>query len=123
MVSSYQDLTLSADARTGICCDVNGNHTSLSKKGEYSFSKFVLESYATVTFEKHPSSLKTIRFAELELHYGANLTGDSLDIEANEITLHPGSMLTLQGGGFKTDLGPGAGSLVSTISYIYTYLV
>ena len=104
---------MSAKARTGVCCDSSGQHTSLSNKGEYSFSKFTLESYAEVIFEKDPVTLKGIQFAILELHYGAILFGESLDITANEITLHPGSTLKLEGGGFGPELGPGAGSLVS----------
>ncbi|KAL4230250.1 hypothetical protein ACF0H5_010636 [Mactra antiquata] len=113
VVSSYQQLTLSANVRTGICCDQNGNHTSLSNKGEYSFFNFILESYASVTFENDPTNLKTISFTKLELHYGSNISGDSLDIEASEINLHPGSLLTLQGGGYKAGLGPGAGKMIN----------
>ena len=106
-------MTLSANARTGVCCDANGQHTSLSPKGEYSFSKFTLESYAEVIFEKDPLTLKGIQFAELELQYGSTLTGESLDITTNKLTLHPGSMLTLQGGGHGPELGTGAGQMVS----------
>lgn len=116
IISSYQKVTLSANARTGVCCDSNGQHTSLSPKGEYSFSKFTLESYAEVVFEKDPTTLKGIQFAELELQYGSTLTGESLDITSNKLTLHPGSMLTLQGGGYSAELGPGAGNMVKSFS-------
>lgn len=95
-----------------MCCDTDGKHTSLSEKGEYTFFKFILESYSQVTFEKDPSTLKMIKFAVLELHYGSTLTGKSLDIQSNEIILHPGSTLKLQGGGYTSEQGPGAGSMV-----------
>ncbi|WAR26297.1 TENX-like protein [Mya arenaria] len=115
IISSYQKVTLSANARTGVCCDSAGQHTSLTEKGEYSFSKFTLESFAEVVFEKDPSSLKGIQFVELELQYGAVLRGESLDIKATSLLLHPGSTLTLNGGGYMAESGPGAGAMDNNI--------
>lgn len=112
IISANQQLTLSPYARTGLCCNENGTHRSLTGKGEYSFFKFILKNYAQVTFEKDPSTLKAIKFAILELQYGSTLIGRSLNITANEVILHPGATLKLQGGGYKSELGHGAGRMV-----------
>lgn len=112
-ISSHQKLTLSPNLRTGACCNDNGDHTFVTNPGEYVFAKFTLESYAEVTFQKDASTLKEINFAVLELHYGSKLIGEGLDIAVNELVLHPGSTLTLQGGGYPADTGPGSGQMVS----------
>lgn len=129
-ISSHQKLTLSPNLRTGACCNDNGDHTFITNPGEYVFAKFTLESYSEVTFEKDPSTLKEINFAVLELHYGSKLTGESLDIAVNELVLHPGSTLTLQGGGHAAETGPGSGHMVSSgynsaiiIIYYYIYII
>ncbi|KAH3880029.1 hypothetical protein DPMN_003941 [Dreissena polymorpha] len=98
--------------RTGTCCNAYGDHTALTASGEYAFTKFTLENYAEVVLEKGANSLKHIRFVELELQYGSLLKGKSLDMEANSLILHPGSTLSLEGGGYVAQSGPGAGLMV-----------
>ena len=52
---------------------------------------------------------------ELELQYGSVLRGESLDITATNLNIHPGATLTLQGGGYLAQAGPGAGHMVSSL--------
>jgi hypothetical protein len=96
IVSAYQKLVISSDVRTGLCCDWNGDHTELTQRGEYAFTKFTLENYAEVVLEKDSGTLKHICFVELELQYRSLLKGKSLDMEANSLILHPGSTLSLE---------------------------
>ncbi len=52
-------------------------------------------------------------FGKLELSYGAELSGENLRIEANQVKLYSGSLINLVGSGFAAATGPGAGSTVS----------
>jgi len=71
-----------------------------------------------VVFEKATTELKGIQFVELELQYGSVLRGASLDITATTLLLHPGSTLTLSGGGYTAMTGPGAGALVGVTCHV-----
>jgi hypothetical protein len=122
IISQYQKVTFSPVVRTGACCNEAGEHSFLSNPGEYTFFTFTLKNYAEVTFEKDPDTLKNIEFVELELQYGSKVIGESLDISANEIKLHPGSTLTLKG--YDAETGPGKGNMVCYIHetrYIHVY--
>ena len=109
-ISPYQKVTLSPQFRTAACCNDAGEHSFISSPGEYTFFTFTLKNYAEVTFEKDPDTLKNIEFVELELQYGSKVIGESLDITANEIKIHPGATLTLKG--YEAETGPGSGNMV-----------
>ena len=112
VVGANQFLSLSLEVRTAIY--VGGNHTFISDPGVYSLATVTIQEHATLSFDASQSMQPAkMSVGRLQVDYGGSIHIHSLELEGNELVLHPGSSIDLIGGGGTVHEGPGDG-FVST---------
>ncbi|XP_077861760.1 LOW QUALITY PROTEIN: uncharacterized protein LOC100369350 [Saccoglossus kowalevskii] len=116
-VAAYQTIVFSQLGKTALFR--GGEYTYISEPGAYKLTYLTLGEHSTVQFEgvADPTNAKVLSIGTIEAKYGSVLTGRSLKVIANDIILHAGSTVDLNGQGYDADEGPGFGDTVNDIGY------
>lgn len=109
-------MTLSPLARTTLFVD--GIYQFSSPRGAYKLASISLMNHATLILEDGYPVDEPLSISSLEADYGTTILAYSLLITGTDMVLHAGSRLSLNGGGFLGDTGPGGGYLVGS-QFVY----